>query len=365
MDHITVSQGQEPDPEIVELAEPILAVWEAGILRVAAARANPDLMSFRPAPDSVERILSRRLRSLPNNGQDTATRRAVRQLSVQRLRGRLALDRVDLTQPHSVAALYPFSAAPQRTRRQIEAVAQVGIRRPAGGQVAAVPGSASTALTLEMLRMVCVDETNGFLGSEVGEDEISLGGVALDAAVNVGAIGPLDLGDFNDWGNLRQKDYQPPRPLFTFDLTQTPSFPASLFATLVLVEVDQGNVSETVREIVEKVKEQAIEYLSALIGSAVGSTGGPLGTVIGAIVGYVVGKIVGKIISIWEDDAFEVRTLEIHLPSAGATFEGSLTQPSRVVRFKGPGHYAMRYQWRLTRPAQPAVASERPARPRR
>jgi hypothetical protein len=214
--------------------------------------------------------------------------------------------------------------------------------------------------------MVCVDETDGFLGSEVGEDEISIGGAALDATVNVGTIGPLDLGDFNDWGPLRQKDYNPPTTLFTFDLTQTAAFPASYFTTLVLAEIDQGNFGETVKEIIAKVKEQAIEYLSALIGAQLGTAAGPLGALVGAIVGYLVGKIVSKIISIWEDDPFEVRTLEVHLPSAHATFDGSLVQPSQVVRFTGPGHYAMRYQWRLTRPAQPAVvvASGRSTRSR-
>jgi tetrahydromethanopterin S-methyltransferase subunit G len=220
--------------------------------------------------------------------------------------------------------------------------------------VVGAPGSLKS-LRLEMLRMVCVDETNGFLGNEWGSDEIALGGVTLDETAKVGKVGPFDLGEFDD--NTRKDYLSAPKVLFTFDLSKAKTFPNSFFVTLVLVEEDFGDFSETVNDIIHKLEGETAEYLAALIGSEVGTAGGPLGTLVGLFVGWAVGKIVNSLISAWKDDPFTPQTIEVIIPSADANFGGDLTKPSEVIHFTGPGQYAMRYRWALTKVPRPVVTA--------
>jgi hypothetical protein len=69
-----------------------------------------------------------------------------------------------------------------------------------------------------------------------------------------------------------------------------------------------------------------------------------LGTLIGLLVGYIVGKVVSALISAWEDDPFNARTIEVIIPA----FDAKLSNPGSVVKFTGPGEYAMRYRWALS-----------------
>lgn len=352
MTNIVVNHIDEVGREIVDLVEPIIRRWQIAILRVAAAELQPSLLSFQPrrapsnpARTTAEAILRRRFNMLPAPRRTAAGQIALASLNRRELRTRLGLGNVDLTAAAPVDQLIPLpppAVSVGALTAFINARFQVGI---AGG-AAALPGTL-TALELQMVRMVCVDETNGFLGSEAGEDEIQIGGAAINQAVDVGTIAPIKLGDFNDWGPLRQKDYSPPTSLFKFDLRNVAQFPSSFFITLVLAEKDQGNFSETVDEIIVKLKEELTQYISGIIIGSV--AGGPLGAIIGLAVAYAVGKVIDYVVSVWEDDLFGPRTVEIIVPAANSTFNGQLATPGEVLHFNGPGEYAMRYQWRVTR----------------
>jgi hypothetical protein len=350
MANIIVNHADELDAELTALARPLVAKWEAAVLRVAAAHVQPKFMPFKPSMDTPESILARRFSQLPAAKKQVASQRAITSLKAPNLQAqaRLGLVGVDLTAARSIDQLMAVVPPKKLTKEQLTKLADTRITALGGMPQAGVgvPGSLKS-LRLEMVRIVCVDETNGFLGWEGGEDEIKLGGAALDETTKVGKVGPFDLGDFDD--GTRKDFFSPPKVLSTFDLTKAKSFPNAYFVTLVLVEHDHGNFNETVNEIVNKIKKEATEYLAALIGAQIGASGGVFGMIIGAIVGYVVGKAINAIVSVWEDDPFRPRTIEVIIPSADATFDGKLTQPSQVIRFTGPGEYAMRYQWALTK----------------
>jgi hypothetical protein len=194
------------------------------------------------------------------------------------------------------------------------------------------------------MRVVCIDETDGFLGTEVGEDEISMSGLTIDESAHTASIAPFHVADFDDGD---RKDFAPPKRLFTQIIGGGNSYPKHYFATLLLFEVDQGNLEETMQEVLRRFADEVAEKVAAWLGGTAGSSLGPLGTAAGAIIGWLVGwpvgKVVSRLIAIWEDDPFIPRTLELMIPSAGAT----QSRPSRVFHFTGPGEYAVRYQWTI------------------
>lgn len=208
----------------------------------------------------------------------------------------------------------------------------------------AAPQRRFTKVHLDMFRIVCVDETNGFLGSEWGSDEISLGAFGLNAAATVTNYGPIALGDFDD--NTR-RDFDPMRRLLTMSTTEVATFPQLVTATFVLAEIDLGGFPTFLNALVQKVRQDAITYLSGLIGGAVGSLAGPMGTIVGLVVRLGGRQNHRQIDQVWEDDLF--RPCHHHR---------SIAVPGRVLRWKsfadrvlsihGPGHYAIRYQWKLS-----------------
>jgi hypothetical protein len=171
-----------------------------------------------------------------------------------------------------------------------------------------------------------------------------MGGTTIDESANADKIAPFEVSSAFDDGD--RVDYIPPKRLVTFDVGGGTSYPKHYFATLILIETDQGDVDETIEAIFRKVAEEAKTKVAAwLVGAAVGTAFGPLGTLIGALVGYLVGwlinRLIDRLIAVWEDDIFDARTLEFIIPSATAI----LTEPSKVFHFTGPGEYAVRYRW--------------------
>lgn len=248
-----------------------------------------------------------------------------------------------LDSPRSVNDLIR-NPPPKFDAQKMQAVAtrrltRLGVLQPGISGAASVPVQ-PRRLQLQLQRVVCIDETNGLFGSERGNDEIELGGVALDGTTNIGKVGPFGLGDFNDG---TRRDF-PRKPMFDFQVGGT--FPRAFYATLIMVEADNGNFNDTVNAIIDKLAKESIEALTAAIGGAIGGALGPAGFLVGIIVGYVVGKVFNFLKAAWEDDPFRPKTIEVIIPSADAT----IAQPSRVVKFNGPGEYAVRYFLDLSAP---------------
>lgn len=324
-------------PELVELARPIVARWETAILRVAAGLTPQDVVAGSP-----EALLQRRFARLPATRRARSAERATETLRSARFRKRVErfVDVRRLEEPGSVDSLLktpPPAAISAKRLSQIVERRRLALDLPGPGKVAP---PAFKKLSLGLIRVVCIDETNGFLGSEAGQDEIELGGVALDGTTTIGKIAPFEVGDFDDGTRKELRN----KKVFTFNVGESHTYPKSYFVTFVMVEADNGDFGDTMDAIIKKLSEESAEKLAALIGASVGTAGGPLGSLIGLLVGWIVGKVVGLLISAWEDDPFNARTIEVIVPA----FDAKLTKPESVVRFTGPGEYAMRYRWSLS-----------------
>jgi hypothetical protein len=335
------------EPDLVSIVLPIYRKWEAAALRVAANHGDPVRFALPAGPDTPEAILA------PRFNQIIKARPAVAQAASAIATDKLALLRVqrnlgrvinlDLSSNRSVDDLELAAAPPPANREAVLRLidrhyAQLGMQRTTSGAV-----SPQERVRLELIRMVCIDETNGFLGSEAGDDEISLSVATIDESGNTDKVDPFKVGDFSDGD---RKEFSPPKRLFTMGVGGGTSYPKHYFATMFLFEVDQGDLDETFEKIFRKFADEVAAKVGSLLGTAVGGViGGPLGAAAGALIGWLVGWLMGKLVSAlikaWEDDPFEPRQLEFIIPNATAR----LIEPSAVFHFRGPGEYAVRYRW--------------------
>lgn len=335
--------------ELARAVQPILLKWEAAAVRVA--RASDDRARTWPQ-GSPENLLQERFRSLQPDLQERSRKRAAEAINRQRFARRasraLGVDATDLGVDFSQLRT---TGIPRDVDQQAMATQTLAFLRLVGldqsvqqippGQAVAPP----SAIVLRMRRMVCVDETNAIWPiGERGQDEISIGGATLDTDQATGEIKVFECGNYDDG---TRRDF-PPQDLVSVSL-QGATFPRAIFATLVLAEVDGGGIEGLVKQIVDKLAEEAKDHLAGwLAGLAAGAAfGGLPGAIIGLVVGYLIDKLVDAISSWWDDDPFTPATIMASLPSTDANFNGSRTMPSTVVRFRGPGEYAMRYDWQL------------------
>jgi hypothetical protein len=202
-------------------------------------------------------------------------------------------------------------------------------------------------LELRIHKVRCDDETNGFLGSEAGSDEIDLGGTTVDESGDTGKVAPFRVRDFKKDGD--EKIYSPPRRFTFFNLTEGTAFPKGYMVTLALAEIDSGGFNDFLKQLLEKVKERVIAALTAALGGAIGASGGPVGVIIGLAVGYVVGRVFELISNIWKDDVFAPISVRTSIPSLTASWAGGRNDsPERTVTFKGHGgRYTVTYDWRM------------------
>ncbi len=339
------------NPKIERILRDVAREFEFAGLRVAAHAAEPDRFLLADKPDSIEQLLQSRFSELPVDNRKRAGQRAAAVLKrpdaiVTRRFGVLAND----GDPSGRVTM---------TREELEQAAEEQLGLDAGASSDAVEstskGAAAEAvlirpfnrLRFRVSRVKCVDETNGFLGSEAGEDEISMGANCVDESGDTSKVPAFHVADFDD-GDF--KDYAPPRILTTFNTTEGTLYPKSYFVTLVLAEVDQGGFPDFLNKLWEKVRERVIAALAAAIGGAIGASGGPIGALIGAAVGYIVGKVFEWFKSVWEDDVFPPVNTQVVLPNPFATFGGSTDTVDAVATFKGHGgHYRVAYDWQLAR----------------
>ena len=348
MSSVIEVQGALLEPEFTVALRPILAKWEAAVVRVAAAEKRPKLLESSRAVGTPEEILSRRFSKLPKVARELSADRATLLLDSKMIQKRLGpfVDLGAMTGGVSVDSLVKVvkPTAPI-TDEQLKDLTIERFGPIAAPTKAALPFK---TLRLDLFRIVCIDETNGPFGWEWGDDEIELSGMTIDETADVKVLPAIKCGDFNDG---TRRDYVPTKRLYTFNLAEAVAFPRSYFVTFYMVEADQGNLSDTMNAIVEKVKAEASAALTKWIS---GATGIPP-WLIAASVNWLVDKIANKIVAIWEDDPFKPQTVELRLPSATSTFpvgfDGNSTVLSRVVYFNGPGEYAMRYHWTLSKTA--------------
>jgi hypothetical protein len=340
------------EPELVRLVTPIARRWEAAALRVAAHHADPKKFALPADPNAPEMILAPRFNTIAKARPDRAKSAgvsAVDRLQVPKTQRKLKkvinIDFSDASKSVDVLVKPPASEISKNALLRLvdRKYAQLGVQRTTQGE----PPPPQKTVSMSLIRVVCIDETNGFLGSEAGEDEIAMSGLTLDQSATEGLIAPFTVADDFDDGN--RVDFSPAKRLFAMAVAGGASYPKHYFATLLMFEKDQGDLNETMEKVLRKFADEVAAKVAAWLGGKVGTIfGGPLGTAAGALVGYLVGWLVGKfvnrMIAVWEDDPFNPRTLELIIPSATAPFN----QPSLVFHFTGPGEYAVRYRWTVS-----------------
>jgi hypothetical protein len=341
-----VDTSKVPD-ELAKVLKPIVLRWQTAALTVASGHGSPASGDWTEG--SAEELLDRAFGKLAPPVRTRAASLAAAALSSPRLpvRGQRVLG-VDVRGATTVpAAAPPVTLRPDEMQRLKDFATSLA---PQSGVVAAPPPEAVTwdKISLQFVRVACIDETNGWFDTEKGSDEISVGGAVLDSDGNTSAVAPVDLG--GSWDDRDVRDLVPARSITGYSMRGGRTFPRTLFVTLVLVERDGSGMQDIIDEVVAKIAEEAKTSLAALLGGLVGgAAGGPAGALIGLAVGYAIDRIVDKITRAWDDVAFIPQTVRADIPSRQAMFAGRRTSPSAVVRFRGPGEYAVRYQWHLSK----------------
>lgn len=352
MSEIMMGQVTElADAKLRKLAVRVAREAELAIEKVAANRKDAAKFPLAGDAKSIERILSDRFSALKAEVQDAAATRALQRLGAPtavraaRFGDLIAIDVHKAIAVDAQARALPFPAALKFPLSHLQTLAQVPT--PGLASVGLVPQTTTDKLELRIHKVTCLDETNGFLGSEAGDDEIDLGGTTVDESGDAERVTPFRVGSSFDDGE--SKAFAPPKRFTTFDLTEGTLFPKSYFVTLVLAEVDMGGLPEFINRLLNWVKERVIAVLTAAIGAAIGASGGPIGALIGTAVGFVVGLVFDLFKSIWEDDIFKPATVWVRIPSLTARWPGGQTDgPQHTVTFSGHGgKYELIYDWRM------------------
>jgi hypothetical protein len=358
MPEITMSPVPElTDPTLRMIAERVARQAELAVEKVAASFSQPADFPLAFDPNSLERFLAARFAALPEIRKQAASARAITriQASAEERAARLNdLAQIDLSSAAGIDAqveALPFPDALRFSPERLES-----LRSSLSPAPAVLMRQMTANLEFRIHRVACVDETDGFLGSEAGSDEIDLGGMIVDESGDTEQLAAFRVrSDFDDG---EQEIYSPPKVFALFDLTEGTDFPKSYFVTLVLAETDMGGLPDFVSKLVTWAKEKVSAAIGTAIGSIIGASGGPIGAAIGAAVGAIVGWVFDALVEIWEDDIFKPAILSTTFPSLAARWNGdSVVSPQNTVTFKGHGgEYQVTYDWRIVAP--PIVAAK-------
>lgn len=220
-----------------------------------------------------------------------------------------------------------------------------------------------TKVNLRIHEIDCVKTTK-----EIDRDEIKLAAIKVEGELkNSGGKRKLaakaEKGIVLDAGKFKKGDtrrYNPPRTVVTYAAgDQDLDWPRCYYATLLMIEEDEGTIGAIVNSAVKAVEDQVAKEVSkaaatvatsVLAGSALGSAI-PIpgvGTAIGAAAGAAVGAASKAIKKSRQDDVFDPKSIHMELdrfPSAGGEIQGS----KKKVSFKDfQGHYVVTYSWSVS-----------------
>lgn len=338
--------GEIANPKFRKLLLRVVREIELSIEKVAANHAKPNEFPLPTDPNSTERILAARFSSLPKTVKDRSGGRSLDSLNASsevRLKRFGDLAKVNLKTNASIGSQVKALPLPAELKLTIGELTGVV---SGNDDNAVLPSPQMTKLEFRLHKVRCLDETGSSFREKFGNDEIDLGGNAVDETGDSHNIPKFRVGSNFDDGE--QVSFSPPRQFTRFDLTEGTIFPKSYFVTMVLAEIDQGGLSEFQLNLLAKVKEKVIaELIKAGIAIL---PGGPIaGAIIGAAIAFVVGKIFDLLVRIWEDDIFQPIAVRVDIPSLNARFLGGKTDsPEAVATFSGHGgKYQVTYDWRV------------------
>ena len=236
------------------------------------------------------------------------------------------------------------------------------------GGPAGSPGPAVTSLGFYLTELHCVDETD----PEIGTDEISVGGLAIDESGNTRKFGPFPVSE-NFVENAGTAVYPnvsqqlstvsfpfPGHAMVSFDPGPVGHWPQNYAVILTLAEVDDGGFADFLNDAWHNVAptiKQLIENAVAAAGAAFGAIGAIVGKVLGKILAWLAEVFVGWIIDWFKDDLSVPGTALVALNSAdGASYFNSngwtnFGTPEGQFNFKwAGGEYTVRCRWQVEVP---------------
>ena len=238
---------------------------------------------------------------------------------------------------------------------------------PAGAP-AGTPAPAVTALGFYLTEVRCIDETD----PEIGTDEISVGGLAIDEGGNTRKFGPFPVSqNFVEnagtvvYPNVGQQLSAvrfplPGQAMVSFDPGPVGHWPQNYAVILTLAEVDDGGFADFLNDAWHQVAptiKQLIENAVAAAGAVFGAIGAFVGKVLGKILAWLADVFVGWIIDWFKDDLSAPGTALVALNSAdGASYFNSngwtnFDTPEGQFDFKwAGGEYTARCRWQVEVP---------------
>ena len=209
----------------------------------------------------------------------------------------------------------------------------------------------SQKISLRIHSVKCIDETNGAWAERIGNDEIWLGGYTISTNGDTQVIAPWEVYAHFDDGDLQV--FEPPRVFHTFALAPV-GFPQELGLGLVLVEKDNGGMTDAIKAIAKLVQDKLKATLATPPSSRLppGAAGGVAVallkwalTVIGPIVADEVKR---RIMAAYNDDVFQPQHVTLSVSGPNMLFSGSTTSARSTLRFRDhDGIYELTYDWQV------------------
>lgn len=334
------------DPAIRELSRELAEGVILAAHKAVAHHAEPGKYLLPKDPGALEHAFLGYLRARPLERQQKLVARVMPQVSQRQLPGLEGLD---------LAAPTPLFAA-RTARSRLGAVARgARAQRQApvveDGQKGFRQQSSSDVLSFALLGVRCIDETDGFAGSEAGADEIELTGALIDAGGATSPIGRVVVGSFGSDGVV--KNFDPPRTLGAVDLRSGSGWPKTFNLVLTLIEADNGDLPKLVNSLFEEVRKRVQD----LVKGAAGIVPADIGEVVVGAIDDVLDRVFKFIKDVWEDDVFRPMNLAFTFASADERFDGGRADSGPLwAEFKGHGGtYRVAYRAQLAIAADAAI----------
>lgn len=312
------------DPGLRAFAEELADGVILAASRAVACHVDPKTYRLPKDKDALEHHFLRVLRARPLERQ---TRLADRVMPLVRGKQLRLQDRVDLGDTRgafevaTAAAKLKVGSKDVIKRRPSVQDDSDGVRQQ----------DAVDRLAFYMKAVKCVIETEGFMGSHAGSDEIAIGGAVIDAGGNVGMITQRTIGEFSQKGVVKNID--PSWLLGECDFRSGTGWPKTFSLALALGEIDNGNFSALIQRLFTEMQAKTKDAAKGLSPAAV------VDAIAGAIQ-YVLTKVFQWLKDLWEDDVFPGQVYTLTFNSADDRFYGRSATSPIGVDFKGHGgHY--------------------------
>lgn len=331
------------DVASAKIARRIVEETSLAVEKTLAHAIEPENYPLPSDPHSMEQILWQHFRMLDHSRLTLAGASAVSRLRAgNTVLRRMSTDlvHVNLHSPVSVADQADALPYPEDVASAIRS-SRFGKASTLANTLAPIPTDVSTlalrslrSLSLRLRQVKCLDETGG---TDVGSDEIMLGGATIDETGDTSKISPFMVHD--DFDDGETETFIPPKSLVTFNLLEGKTFPKYYNVTLVMTERDLGGTAALIEQLYRTIKDRVLNYLR---------NNGSIVTIVANVVAACINEIWNRIKDWLRDDPLNPRTVSIRIPSATHRFSGRTTSPPYTIQFTGAGgRYNLTYDWRL------------------